>query len=379
MNRQTMASAPVLAGLAACVLAACAAPFQPGSSDLPGDRNLGGLRVGGYNYVAACQAFRQEDYTSVAGAERPDWQVVSTFATKTYGDQDPYRVYRSQCQHAALNVEIAQFPTADQLRRGLRGVRGGHDTAVSNALGLGRDQIYSDPDSGTVTVEVDNKVVSAQSLKALQDVNGGPIQRATKLMKLVLHRLRDLAAHPAGPMDVTRPGASVAGRPYLASCSVLLPADYSRALGMPADEGQIEADFPVVDIAPTTHYVKEQNVCRIGSLPDKTSRQGSVPEAMHALDAVTTHAEVTVTQLSAQADAADLLKGQRGTPVPGIGDQAMYVDLVNGAGVRVRYLTVQRGTNVAEFRVTHDKVGSSLPEGLDLLSRLAALCVPRMG
>jgi hypothetical protein len=374
-----MACATVLAGLAAGLLAACATPFRPGGSDLPGDRNLGALRVGSYNYVAACLAFRQEDYTSIAGPERPDWNVQSTFATRTYGDQDPYRVYLSQCRHDGLSVEIAQFPTAEQLLRGLNGVQGGHDTAVSNALGLGRDQVFSDPDSGTITVKVYNKVVSTQSLRKVQDVSGGAIQRATMLMKVVLRRLRDLAAHPAGPMDVTRPGASVAGRPYLASCGVLRPADYAQVLGTPADEGLIEADYPVADIPPTTRFVKQENVCRIGSLPDKTSRQGSVQEAMHAFDAVTTYAQVTVSQLSTPADAASVFKGNRGTPVPGLGDQAVYVDLVNGAGVRVRYLTLRKGTNLAEFRVTHDKVGSSIPEGLDVLSRLAALCVPRMG
>jgi hypothetical protein len=373
-----MARATLAACLAAGLLAACAAPFQLGGSDFPGDKNLGALRVGSYNYVAACQAFRQEDYTSIAGAEPPDWQVGTTFASRTYGDQDPYRAYRSECRHLGLIVAIGQFPTPDQYRRGLRAIHGQHDTAVSDALGLDRDTVFVDTDTGTISVEADNKVVSATSRTPLHDVTKADITKATRLMKLVLRRVRDLAAHPAGPLDVTRPGAAVAGHPYLSACRVLLPADYAQVLGQPADEGAIEAGVPVADVPPAT-YVKQENSCRIGNLPERAVRSPSVEQAMRVFEVVTTHAEVTVSQLGTPADAAGQLREGDGRPVPGLGDQAVYVDHRNAAGDQVRYLKVRRGTNVAEFRVTHDTTGKSDPEGLDTLRRLAAVCVPRMG
>jgi hypothetical protein len=374
LNSKAMACAMVLGGLVAGALAACSVPIPSGGrSQLSGDPNLGALRVGGYNYVAACQAFEQEDFTAILGAEPPGATVRSTFAQKTYAD-DPYRIYRSQCEHLGLAVEIDHYPTPDQLTRGLNGIRGRHDKTASNALGLDETQVYTDPDEGTVTAVVDNKIVATRSNSASRD-----IPAATKLMKMVLRRLRDLAAHPPGPLDPTRPGASVAGRPYLSACAMLQPADYTQVLGVPADEGSIQAEMPVADTPPTTHSVRQDNTCAIDNVPDKQPRSPSAKEALSVFDVVTTHATVTVSQRTDAAEAASLLRGSDARPVTGLGDQAAYVDIVNGAGSQVRYLMVRKGANIAEFQVTHDKVGSSVPEGLDVLRRLAALCVPRMG
>lgn len=367
MSQRLIVCAAVLAVLAA-LLSGCASPLDRGPRPLPGEKTVGDLRVGPYNYVAACDVFTAADYTSLFGPQPLQMPVRATLATRTYQVQDPYRVYRSECQRANVTVAIDQHPTAEQLQRGARFLPGAPDNALAKALGVDRERAFSDPHDSMFAAVLDNKILKAT-------VNA---QLGVRLMELLQRRLRALANHPTAALDVTRPGGKVGGLPYVSACRLLLPADFTQALGLAADEGAIEAEFPPSDIPPTTHYVKQENSCRIGSMPDKTSREASMEAAQRALNQVTTHAEVTVSQTLSPGDAAQLLAVDGAQPVRGLGDQAVYVSRTNAVGDAVQFLRVRRGTYVVEFRVSHDGMGASTAEGMDTLRKLAAAAVSRM-
>ncbi len=367
MNKRSIACAAVLAGLAAGLLAGCASPFQRGAAPLPGERKVGDLRVGGYNYVAACDVLTLQDFESAMGQESIRTAVRATFATRTYQAADPFRVYRSECERSSTTVAIGQYPTAEQLQRGERFLPGAPDDALAKALGVDSSLAFSDPKSGTFTAVLDNKIVKAM-------VNS---RFAVPLMKLLQRRLRERVNHPAAALDVTRPAGKVAGLPYVSACRLVSPADYTQVLGLPADEGAIEAEYPVVDI-PATGSVEQRNTCRIGSMPEKTSKEASFEAAQQALNREVTQVEVTVTQTESARNAAHLLDTSGAQPVRGLGDQAVFVSRTNGAGDAVQFLTVRKGTYTVEFRASRDRMDHSTPESPDTLRRLAAVALPRM-
>ena len=384
VSKRSIMCAVVLAGLAAGMLAGCTSPVQRGSTaaELPGEKTVGSLRVGGYNYVAACNVFRRDDVESIThasiaavAAQNPRLELDASYATGTYHDSDPYRVYISECawpgtpadSHGTTMLELEQYPTAERLQLGLR-FPGRTDEKLSKALGGAMALV--DEDGTHFAAVFDNKI-------AKLSVAGESF--ATPLLQAVQRRLREVANKPSPPLDVSRAGGTVAGRPYLSACRLFAPADFTQVLGQTGDEGDIRAEVPVIDIpANPKKFIEVQNTCQVRRIPDKSPPGVSAEAAMRALSAEALLVEVKVVQTQDPADASQLVRGREGQRVAGLGDEAYHV--ISTGGVQGDdYLIVRRGVSFVELRVMRIKGASLTYEGLDTLRKVAAIAVPRMG
>jgi len=381
LNKWMIVRSVVLAGLAAGLLVGCASPYQGGGpASLPGEKTVGALRVGGYNYVAACNVLTRADlesitHTSITAAlpgQYTDVSLQAAYATGTYRDSDPYRVYTSTCAWLGTSadthpkLELEQYPTAALLQLGLR-FQAMLDNDLSKALG--GVPAFRDPDTRMHAAVIDNKIAKLTATDST----------ATAILQSVQRRLRELMNKPSPPLDVSRPGGTVAGRPYLSACRLFTPADFTQVLGQTGDSGDIRAELPVADMpANPRRYVAQKNSCEIRRIPDKTPPGTSLEAAKQALNAEALLVEVQVTQIQDVADASQLVREQAGQPVPGVGDEAAFVSSSSGV-LPVQYLVVRRGAAVVDLRVTHIRGASMTYEALDTLRRVAAVAVPRMG
>jgi hypothetical protein len=363
MKQPTSTLVVGLAGLAVALAAACGS--LPGIGDQAGpppEHTLGSLRVGSYNYVAACDVFTAQDYQAITG--RLANGGGATYAARTYQDEDPYRSYDSRCSWRTgdgepLALALQEYPTPERSKaqNGAESARG-TDKDATSALGA---DTYQEA-SGILVTYRGNKRVAA---------TGGDNATAVKMLKAVLKHLQERFDHASQPSDPTRWTGSAGAPPALAACGLFTMQDFTQVLGKPGDEGEIEVGFPAV--RPGSRPAMTSSSCRVGSQPAKSSKEGSAAEMENALRAERTTLEVTVEQSGTAADAHTyaMRPGTRSTPVRGLGDEA----IVPTPG----QLRVRKGANVATINAYTSRGALNItPASADAVRQLAAIAVGRM-
>jgi hypothetical protein len=185
-----------LAGLAAVLATACGS--LPGIGDTggpPPEHMLGSLRVGSYNYVAACDVFTARDYQAITG--RLANGGGATYAARTYQDDDPYRSYDSQCSWRTddgqpLTLALQEYPTPERSKaeKGAESLRG-TDKDATSALGA---DTYQESTGILITYDGNKRVAATGGDKAI----------AVRILEAAVNHLRERYEHPSRGL---RPGS----------------------------------------------------------------------------------------------------------------------------------------------------------------------------
>jgi hypothetical protein len=335
-----------------------------------GDQQLGDLRVAGFNYINACDVYTPE----AAGVEF-DHDVIATFATKTYGEQDPFRTYQSRCQRETVSVQIDQFSSkAVQAKMGaiLPGFE--PDEEFQQALGVGAGY---NPTLRHLTFALDNKHVFVKHSDSTIAENEAR-QEILDIAQAVKKRIEQRAQQPSQVLDTSPKKLKVGSFPYHSACELWGPEDYRELLGVEPDEAAIEAEY--AQRIPRSESL-ETSACIIHTRPPKAPEPDSGELAESTVDQIV---ELRMEQADSVDFARDSFGGDDETPENVKGADDATVSRGEGGMGAVQVLHVLKDN--VEFTVRVDRLGTGgSPEDsgdpdqdLDLLKEMARTIVRRM-
>lgn len=356
---------------------------QTGSNNSGGDKAVGQLKAGNYNYINACDAFTADDLDAITSKASDRMEVTAQFAKATDNTNDPMRTYTSDClrktstkalesDFVRLTIQEFSDPAIQDKQNKLQTLRSASAYTVNDEdliAKLGADTKPAYTSSGgnqNLYMTMDNKEIKI-SMDLITDKDHTK-EWATAVAVAVKNRITQLVATPSAPPDYSGSDITIGTLAYHQACDLWGTDDYKTLLGLDPDEGWIIAQF-----AEKTQSVPliAHSSCSISQKPAKTELDTG---DLSFLNDTTVSASVFTNQYIS-ATAADASMTNNGTLVGGVGEKATTMDTATGTSLTFLY-----SNTVTTVHLDRQKEGAVVKEDadLDLLKQMAETVISRL-
>jgi hypothetical protein len=348
-----------------------------------GDKNIGSLLAGNFNYLNVCDVFTAADLDKATGQTSNTQEVGTIYAEKTYKDNDPQRTYLSECQRFTpagklgsdyVTVTLYQFSDSavqDKAHR-LQSTRKVGKQPDSELAGtFGNDATFV---SHALYFTVDNKDVSVKTYF----LGNASKEKAVAIAvgKAVKAKISELSANPSSVLEHSGNGQKVGSFAYRNSCDLVRPEDYRTILKQEPDEARIQTTFSE-GIQKLEKSLALRSKCVIQNMPAKTELDsGNV-----TTDRKNTYITVDTDQYTTAEDAKFIfnLRTNDSQKISGIGDDANLRE-TDGILGKVRLLQILKGNTINRIEITRADAKNAGSDSGDaaLLQQLGKALVGRL-